>query len=222
MNSPTTLLYTGVWNHIQPVTHFPNTKEFIFIDTQPRSEFDREGLFRTCFYKGRFYKNILRVCSQYGFQLLSTTVIDKNYHKTLRVERDEYHPKRHRHINPTLFYFVNPVTNQTIKYYISTNIRYNMCPMLKQDIGKTNGLILSGYFPHKSILDYIASTNNRFYCYHQTCYSHDPEDNAENILDLLYKTNREIEYIVLDKTRGTVLHKCDSIKKVDDFVCNLK
>lgn len=34
------ILYVGADLHITPVTHFPQTKQFIFIDSQPRSEFE--------------------------------------------------------------------------------------------------------------------------------------------------------------------------------------
>ena len=51
MNHPKKLLYIGAWDHISPVMHFPKTKEFIFIDTQPRSEFDNKT---TCVYRDRF------------------------------------------------------------------------------------------------------------------------------------------------------------------------
>ena len=34
------ILYIGTGCDIQPVTHFLQTKEFIFIDSQPRNEFD--------------------------------------------------------------------------------------------------------------------------------------------------------------------------------------
>ena len=37
------ILYLGAWHHIQPVRDLPLVKEFIFIDTQPRSEWDNQS-----------------------------------------------------------------------------------------------------------------------------------------------------------------------------------
>lgn len=34
------ILYIGAGCHIEPVTHFPQTKIFVFTDSQPRSQDD--------------------------------------------------------------------------------------------------------------------------------------------------------------------------------------
>ena len=207
---PNKLLYIGANTHLTPVRHFPNTKEFIFIDTQPRSEFDREHIFETCFYRHRFYKRLLRTLSQYGFILLSTTVLDKQYEKTLF--DDNYVKKHYEHCNPTLLYFSNPVTSQTLKYYISTNILYNMCPVLEQDIKQTDGLIISGYHPHQKVLDYLPKSV-RWYCYNSTCYSYD-EYNPDTIIGTLHRDNMIGTFIVMDYHSGKQLCACDTIQEV--------
>ena len=51
------VLYIGPWHHIQPVQDFPLIKEFIYIDTQPRSEFDELSYYQG-FYKERFYEDL--------------------------------------------------------------------------------------------------------------------------------------------------------------------
>ena len=198
---PNKLLYIGANTHLAPVRHFPNTKEFVFIDTQPRSEFDKENIFETCFYRHRFYKRLLRTLSQYGFILLSTTVLDKQYVKT-----------HYQHCNPTLLYFSNPVTRQTVKYYISTNILYNMCPVLEQDIRQTDGLIISGYHPHQKVLDYLPKSIT-WYCYNSTCYSYD-EYNPDTIIGTLHRENMIGTFIVMDYHSGKQLCACDTIQEV--------
>ena len=221
MNHPKKLLYIGAWDHISPVMHFPKTKEFIFIDTQPRSDFDNKTIFYTCVYRHRFYKKIINMCSQYGFTLLSTTILDKNYDKTLILDTtyDDNVLTKYK-INPTLLYFVNPVTNQTIKYYISTNIEFNMCDVLKKDIQQCNGLIICGYFPDKILFNYLNT--NKFYCYSSTCYDHDPEYNNSNIIGSLYTTLYtnifDITFIIIDRTSGKRLHMCKTIQEVHSFL----
>jgi len=208
---PKKLLYIGAWNHIQPISHFPKTREFIFIDTQPRSEFDKEHIFISCFYRHRFYKNVLRIWSQYGFSLLSSTVLDKTYDKSLVFDtHEESKPYKN---NPTLLHFVNPITNQTIRYYISTNIKYNMCPQLKEDIQQSDGIILSGYFPDKVLFDYIQKPIT-FYCYTSTCYYHDSD---KNILDVLYKSPFASTFIIMNIS-GQRLYTCTTIQEVNVYI----
>jgi hypothetical protein len=221
---PTKLLYIGAWDHIDPVFHFAKTKEFVFVDTQPRSEFDREKIFETCFYRKKFYKRIIDTYYKAGFRLFSTTILDKEYYKKLKVHTeygDNESISTYKHINPTLLHFVNPITDQTIKYYISTNIKYNMSNLLQDDIKQTDGLLLSGYFPNKILLDYLPETNKTFYCYNQTCY--DKEDNCETILQSLYEDgedfkDKEIDFIVMDKESGKELHRCVRIQDVETFL----
>lgn len=218
---PKKLLYIGAGCHIQPVRHFPHTREFIFMDTQPRSEHDRENVFRSCFYRHRFYKRMVRMWSQYGFSLLSTTVLDKTYHTTLQMDSsyDDHIKPFYPHMNPTLLSFSNPVTNQTIRYYISTNINYNMCPVLQKEIEETEGLIVSGYFPNKVLLDHLPKFIP-FYCYISTCYSHDPEDNGDTIIDSLYTRAFDYPFIIMEMDTGTQLHSCRSIHHVYSFLQN--
>ena len=71
-------LYLGTWNHIQPVLDFPETKDFIFIDTQPRSEFDDKS-FHLEFYKPHFVLRLFDVCNSYGFELIKTVELNSNY-----------------------------------------------------------------------------------------------------------------------------------------------
>ena len=40
------ILYVGTGNHIEPVNHFSDTKEFIFIDSQPRNEYGHEYYYK--------------------------------------------------------------------------------------------------------------------------------------------------------------------------------
>lgn len=58
-------------------------------------------------------------------------------------------------INPHIFYFYNDKTNQKVKYYVSTNIMYNMYMELEKDIRETDALIVSGYHPNNKLFDYF-------------------------------------------------------------------
>ena len=59
----------------------------------------------------------------------------------------DYSGQKYKFANPTLIIFENKETKQIIKYYISTNIKYNMNELLKKDISESTGLIVQGYIP---------------------------------------------------------------------------
>ena len=73
------LLYIGSWSHFKVTTDFNETPEFVFIDTQPRSEFDFE-IFDPVMYRSRFYDQIIEKSKKYGFELhlwrFKTPIVD--------------------------------------------------------------------------------------------------------------------------------------------------
>ena len=187
------VLYIGPWHHIQPVKDFPLIKEFIYIDTQPRSEFDELSYYQG-FYKESFYEELLHKCSGFGFTLVKTEVIDPNYYKKIfSLKQRIYYSFKPipAYINPTLLLFENKVTHQVLKYYISTNILYTMTPELKQDIEESDALIVSGYHPTIKVLEYFKKPKT-FIGYTMTCY--DIDDNNETIISMLHKNKKSSEY----------------------------
>jgi hypothetical protein len=200
------MLYFGAGLHIEVVTHFSQIKEFVFIDVQPRSEFDPlPG------YKEKFYDNLIQTCSIYGFTLFATIVLNKL--KTVT--------KLCPHINPTLLEFSNASTGQTLKYYISTNIEYDMCPILQRDIASADAMIFSGYFPSKKVLEFIDIHALTFYCYTWTGYFNS-DSVKDKILDTLHQTSDPLKYVVVDIDTGEQMHRCTSIEEVDQFITQLR
>ena len=57
------ILYIGPWDHFEVTRHFDKIAEFVFIDTQPRSEFDRE-IFDPEMYRTRFYDYIMKILTK--------------------------------------------------------------------------------------------------------------------------------------------------------------
>ena len=187
------ILYLGSWNHIQPVRDFPLVKEFIFIDTQPRSEFDNKSFYQG-FYKQNFYDDLIHKCICFGFNLKTEEVLDLTYYKSIftlwqRIYHSLWNVLPH-HINPTLLTFFNERTRQTIKYYISTNIEYNMTISLQQDIEEADALVVSGYHPNIKLLEYFTKPKI-FIGYSNTCYdlNKDKEEDA-NIISVLHQTKK--------------------------------
>jgi hypothetical protein len=207
------LLYIGSWSHFKVTTDFNKTPEFVFIDTQPRSEFDFE-IFDPVMYRTRFYDQIIEKSKKYGFELKSTTVLDPSY--ASKIKADPNIP----FVCPTLLTFEkenekDKKEKQTIKYYISTNIMYNMTSELEAEINSCDGLILSGYFPHKLLLKMLSS--DTIYCYTDTCYNFDIDDidDIDNILSALQSLDKN--YLVICKKTGKTLFNCKTIDQVNNF-----
>lgn len=197
--------YLGAWNHIQVARDLfsKGIKEFICIDTQPRNEFDIQE-FEPIMYRKDFVAELLETCAEYNFYLQSTQTLDHSYEKTVGVKRSFWDKlfRRYSYINPTLFRFHNPRTGQDMRYYISTNILYNMCPQLEEDLRGCKGLVISGYFPHKRVLDYLPK-NVEFYCYTDTIYRID-EDTKDKVVEVMNKME-EIVIYKMHKNSGQLL-----------------
>jgi hypothetical protein len=216
------LLYVGAGHHIEPVIHFPNTKNFVFIDSQPRSEFDSfHPKFYSGFYREHFLNNLVASCQYYGFILNSFNVLDKNYYKNIITKKWYYSSwfyKIPADINPTMLVFYNHKTQQKLTYYVSTNIKYNMNKTLENDIATCDGIIVSGYFPEKEILSYFVSPKV-FFGYTDTSYvlEYDtPSDLDNNILFFLhnYICNTQYyftEFYMVCNNSGVII-KCQDFK----------
>ena len=199
------ILYIGTGCDIQPVTHFLQTKEFIFIDSQPRNEFDSfYPKFQTHFYRSHFYSHLLESCRKYGFILESTYEFDSDYHKTIMSWKQKIthcFKKLPDFINPTLLVFKNNITNQTINYYISTNIKFNMKPILQLDIEDCDGIIISGHHPDIELLQYIKHPID-FFGYTGTCYTIENNNlynvEKQNIIYFLQTCTCNIKYYFKD------------------------
>ena len=140
VNNPIKLLYIGAGLHIEPVKHFPQTKNFVFIDSQPRSEFDSSyPKFYLKFYRSNFLNELVDSCLYYGFILDSYTFLDKTYYKKIISKKWYYTSciyKIPSDINPVMLVFYNRRTQQKLTYYASTNIIFNMSKTLKKSVKK--------------------------------------------------------------------------------------
>ena len=162
------ILYIGTGLHLDVLKHFDSTKEFIFVDIQPRSEFDSPDSFYEGFYRKNFYPKLIELAREFGFELEKSEELDPEYFVNIldiaqRIKWLNNVKETFPNICPTLLIFFNSITGQKLKYYISTNILYNMCWDLENDISSSEGLIISGYHPNKILLNYIPFPIN-LYC----------------------------------------------------------
>lgn len=225
------LLYIGSGLHFEPVIHFALTKEFVFVDTLPRSEFDgliRDGSeFIEYFYRDKFVLRLKEKLENMGFKLINEIQLNNKYHEEILpiAKRTRYWDKnflsKFPHANPHLLVFSNDKTQQTLKYYISTNILKNMCDELQKDIGESSGLIICGYHPDKIILEYISKPISLI-CYSGTCYYLDDDefDDFDNLIYWTFKNNGIVnkyfnKLYVCDKYNDGKLTKCKNMLDIN-------
>jgi hypothetical protein len=153
------ILYVGAGTHISPIKDFFFTKEFIFVDTKPRSICETKKEFDINNYDRNFIKNLINECEKNDMKLKFIIKLDKKYkNKIFNIkEKIRYLFNCPKYLKPHLFIFYNESTGQTLKYYISTNIEYNMLPELEKEIEESKAVIVSNYFPKTKLLDYFQN-----------------------------------------------------------------
>lgn len=182
------ILYLGAGLHLDPVMHFPNVKEFVFIDTLPRNEFDLPNKLHTNHYKEQFITKLVTKFVDSSFTAVDVETLDDTYANTLMNCKQKIYYKFHRlpeFILPTLITFVNHNTSQLVKYYVSTNILYNMTYILKQDINTSDAVIVKDYSPDMSLLSYFDK-QKIFIGYNTGYYGIDINKKSRDPNDIIY------------------------------------
>ncbi len=218
MNTFKKVLYLGAWDHIEVVNYFPNCNEFVFIDTQPRCEYIDDYPYDRLF-KVNFIENIKTKFKQFDFILDNIIELDHNYLRDLKY--------KYPYINPHLFIFHSKSINRTIKYYISTNILFNMNEMLEKDIYEADSLYVAGYSPDNELLKYFYSPSEllngiikkkHFIGDNETIYDRDDNtiisinNNLDDYFDNYYLVWREKSMVII----------CDSLEDINNKIKKLK
>ena len=226
------MIYIGAGLHLQPLVDFGLTKEFIFVDVQPRTESviyrtdsfgsDNYEYWGELMYRKKFYSQLISRALEYNFVLEKTEELEPDYFQSImtmnqRIKWLNNVKQEFPNICPTLLTFYNYQTGQKLKYYISTNILKNVGWDLENDFSSSDGLVISGYHPDIKILEYIKNPIN-LYCYIGTSYSVDEDDFINEPNNLIYWIFSNIEiiskyfssYYVVDKSNGM-------ITQFDDF-----
>lgn len=214
------LLYIGPWHHIELTSNYnlQHVKEFIYIDTQPRSEDDEPFKFDRRFYRDNFMKNMRQKCKELNFTLIKMKTLDANYHEKLNLGIFEkiFYKTLYPDINPCLYVFKNNTTGVMLKYYISTNIKYNMTNELKNDITDSDALFVSGYYPDNEVLKYF-NTPKSFIGATNTIYRDDEEDSKDTIIEyMLSKDTAKFDKIYMCAYHSQHMKLCDSFADMID------
>ena len=196
----TNALYIGAGTDILPVLLNPDIKNFIYIDSQPMSEFGMLGFEDKTFYRKNFLENLSKIMRNNNFKSKENST---NY---LR--------------------YYNETTNQTINYHINTPFPDKLTDNIKDIIKTCDILICNGYDPHKIVLDYIQKPFV-FIGSVSTLYSKNTENYEESdkslFLELysnsslvseyrLIQDKKYYEYWKHDKINNKIINNFDIVK----------
>jgi hypothetical protein len=183
-------VYIGAGLDLKIIKNIPNVKNFVFVDSQPTSEFGLEecwlkdpGYIFNCFCPS--WAPFINDYSRPNFITnLKKTAIKENM--TLISEE----------VNKKLTFQYN---NQIIDYFVNISVPEHLSS-IENDIKNFNHLIVSGFFPHHSLLDYTKK-NITFWGNMNTKYKQTTQMNCLNNKDIredektiIYKLNSESLY----------------------------
>ena len=209
------LVYIGAWSDFSVVRVFPSTQKFIFVDTQPRNEFDDDYPIKDSLYERPYFlQQIFDAAEIEGFELISKKVLKVYSKNKLK--------------NPTLYKFKS--NNQEIDYYVSSNFRKDNLPTLNKEINKCDGIIISGYYPHYDLLKLMKSNIN-IYLMSGTYYSkidfNETGETENNIINFLYDnedltnkdlTNKNKSYNLFQVFKNNNKNKVIQLSKISDII----
>jgi hypothetical protein len=142
---PDTAVYVGAGTDIKPLLIFKYISTFIYIDSQPLTEFGNAALFSGC-ARPKFPLQIYQILTKHGF--IKTTQITPNLHE-----------------------YYNPKTGRTLKYYMNCCFPKDLPQCLLNDIKTANTLICCGHSPPAALISMMKSGPKTFIGDNKTCYN---------------------------------------------------
>jgi hypothetical protein len=190
-------IYIGAGTDILPALLFTTLKEFIFIDSQPFSEFgthtyhvegenhisthvkQKKDRFENLFSRSTFMPTLEKVMNNNNFQQSTLT--------------------------PDYILYQNNLTKQTIKYYYSCSFPEYLDNDIIHEIKSCNTIIVCGHHPNKIILDLIQTPSYLIGNDHTNYdYDSDDDDYEKNLIKSLLEN-------------PSLINKYYSIKLIEDY-----
>jgi hypothetical protein len=163
-------VYIGAGVDLIPFIVYDSIKTFIYVDSQPISEFGMIGWCDKEMYRHSFLDRLDKVMNQ-----------NKLFVNDMRNNYVEYKTEDDR----------------CIKYFVNTPFPEKVDMTLHDEIVSSDTLIICGYHPPSSIINMMPLLQH-IICDNHTDYAYD-EDN-DNVVNYLYKTTNEYNYYLMKET----------------------
>lgn len=175
------ILYIGAGLDFEPFLHFPETKNFLFIDSRPRNYYGHDYYSRG-FYDKIFLPQLKGKLIRLNFNNISNKVLTDNYSEILVEDLD-----------CTKSTWVKE--DIILDYYYSTGIPEDLWNTdgLKEDISQCETLVVAGHHPHHEFVEVIQKPFH-FIGYSGTYYPEnleefikEDENNKRNIITYIFQ-----------------------------------
>ena len=173
-----TAVYVGAGSDIKPLLIFKYISTFIYIDSQPLTEFGGIALFPEC-ARPKFPLQIYKTLTKHGFiKIVQNT--------------------------PNLHEYYNPKTRRTLKYYMNCCFPKALSQDLLNDIKSANILICCGYTPCAELITMMNPGPKTFIGDNKTCYHLEEDDEQYFTIDQALRENPSLmtNYIRFDIPKG--------------------
>lgn len=210
------MLYFGAGLDVAVINIFPE-KDIVFIDAQPCSEFD--GAYDVNFYRNDFMKRLLEKYGEIGFELVSEKMVSTiEPLEVLKegVEKPDY-------FEPTMLTFKRDDDSggeRMSRYYISSAFPDRLSLELNEEIDGCSELILSGFFPHLSVISRMM-VPLKLFCDDGSVYDSVDDDDDGTIVHKLVVDGEEFKRVVRElycySSDDQVIVKCDDFDEVCDI-----
>jgi len=180
LSSESKILYIGAGLHTEVIEHLKkikSIKEFVFIDSQPRTEFGCYYYYKP-FYRD-IYDKLINKLDKMNFKLYDKIKLTNNFEEINKP-----------HLESTKLCFKN-INKDKLNYYISTSLPndYYDNKILQEEIKECDTLIISGHYPNSIFINDIKKPFDLI-LYSDSFYF----KNFDNIED--EEKNTIIEYIL--------------------------
>jgi len=173
-----TAVYVGAGTDIKPLLIFKNIGTFIYIDSQPLTEFGNAALFSGC-ARPKFPLQIYQILTKHGF--IKTNQKTQNLHE-----------------------YYNPKTGRTVKYYMNCCFPKDLSQDLLNTIKLANTLICCGHTPTAGVITMMKPGPKTFIGDNKTCYHTEPDDEEYFTVDQALREDPSLmtNYIRFDIPKG--------------------
>jgi len=160
-------VYVGAGLDLKIIKNIPEVKNFVFIDSQPTSEFELEENWHK---ESNYIFNC--ICPRW-VPFVNDFSRPNFIHNLKKTAIKENMILVSEEVNKKLTFQYN---NQTIEYFVNISVPHNLS-LIKNDIKNYDHLIVAGFFPHHSILNYTTK-NIIFWGNTNTIYKQNIEHNC--------------------------------------------
>ena len=197
------ILYIGAGSHVEPLEHFNDTKEFVFIDSRPLNEYGY-SYYARYFYRPLFLTELKFNLLKYNFKIYDEIKLTNLYTEINK----EY-------LESTKLYFsdkkgLNLRNERNLIYYVSTGFPktyFEIEKHLKEDLKDVDTVLVSGHNPHyifikdiKKPFYFIGYSSTVFPKDYESCIK--DEEDRYSVMSYILKNPQDVKSYVHVKHNG--------------------